>query len=403
MLLAVKYGEVNRVSDEAPNLHRAPQSLSLAPIPIAIGTPLSLNLTNNLSWPMTIEQQFIFLFSALGALNGFALSAWFLLKRGEKRRSDYFLGGLLLMLSIRIIKSVFLYFNGGLFSLFITTGLIACCLIGPFLYLYVRSMTTASGEVANRRWYLHVAPWAVALAVLGFAYPYGGPNLNWGWIVEAIYKVWLGYILLSLWRLRPVLKAAWEEHGKLTGDQVWLLNIVGGTLVVYVAYETASYTSYITGALSFTFLLYVSVLHWFFRRNNRPIATDEPIKPVGVQLGAAELAAGMAKLTDYMTTARPHLEPDLTLAKLGGRLGTPGKDLSRLINQATGENYSRYIARARVAEAQKLLLDPNRADHKISAIAYDSGFNSLSSFNSYFREFTGQTAKSYQKAADIAI
>ena len=86
---------------------------------------------------MSLQQQLIFLFSALGAINGFIVSGYFLLKRTEKRLSDYFLGGLLLMLSIRIIKSVFLFFNRELFEVFIQFGLTACFLIGPFLFLYV--------------------------------------------------------------------------------------------------------------------------------------------------------------------------------------------------------------------------------------------------------------------------
>ena len=68
---------------------------------------------------MSLQQQLIFLFSALGAINGFMVSGYFLLAKTDKRLSDYFLGGLLLMLSIRIIKSVFLFFNKGLFELFI--------------------------------------------------------------------------------------------------------------------------------------------------------------------------------------------------------------------------------------------------------------------------------------------
>ncbi|MEL7533145.1 MAG: hypothetical protein AAFN10_17645 [Bacteroidota bacterium] len=75
---------------------------------------------------MDLAQQSVFLLSALGAFNGFLLSGYFLLIKQEKRLSDYFLGGLLLMLSIRIFKSVFLYFNPELFQLFVQIGLSAC-------------------------------------------------------------------------------------------------------------------------------------------------------------------------------------------------------------------------------------------------------------------------------------
>ena len=51
---------------------------------------------------MTFSQQLIFLFSALGALNGFAISGYFLLFKRERSRSDYFLGVLLLMVHERM-------------------------------------------------------------------------------------------------------------------------------------------------------------------------------------------------------------------------------------------------------------------------------------------------------------
>ncbi|MEL6864456.1 MAG: AraC family transcriptional regulator, partial [Bacteroidota bacterium] len=105
---------------------------------------------------MSIAQQLIFLFSALGAINGFLLSLFFL-RKGSQQHSNYFLGGLLLMLSIRIIKSVFFHFNPHLVQWFIQFGLLACMLIGPFLYLYVKSIT-APDEGSVRKWWWHILP-----------------------------------------------------------------------------------------------------------------------------------------------------------------------------------------------------------------------------------------------------
>ena len=52
--------------------------------------------------------------------------------------SNYFLGALLLVLSIRTSKSVFFYFNDDLAGLYIHIGLIACFFIGPALYFYLK-------------------------------------------------------------------------------------------------------------------------------------------------------------------------------------------------------------------------------------------------------------------------
>ena len=63
---------------------------------------------------MMISRELLFFFSALGAFNGVVIGLYFLLVAKPKTASNYFLGILLLALSIRIGKSVFLYFNDDL-------------------------------------------------------------------------------------------------------------------------------------------------------------------------------------------------------------------------------------------------------------------------------------------------
>ena len=45
------------------------------------------------------------------------------------------------MLSIRVGKSVFFHFNHDLSFNYLQFGLTACLFIGPFLYLYIHSIT----------------------------------------------------------------------------------------------------------------------------------------------------------------------------------------------------------------------------------------------------------------------
>jgi len=96
-----------------------------------------------------LQQQLIFLFSALGAVNGLGLALYFLFFKGDTRYSDYFLGALLGVISVRIIKSAFLHFNRDLFELFVQIGLSACILIGPLLFLYVWSCLLYTSDSAD--------------------------------------------------------------------------------------------------------------------------------------------------------------------------------------------------------------------------------------------------------------
>ena len=105
----------------------------------------------------------LFFFSALGAFNGFMIAVYFAINANKKKFTIYFLAFLLLMLSIRIIKSVFFYFNPALSNIFIQLGLSACILIGPFLYLYIKSQL--SNETI--KWGIHTLPYVIGITVLG--------------------------------------------------------------------------------------------------------------------------------------------------------------------------------------------------------------------------------------------
>ncbi|MGD1839362.1 MAG: helix-turn-helix domain-containing protein [Thermonemataceae bacterium] len=341
---------------------------------------------------MSLEQQFIFLFSALGALNGFTVSGYVFLQKREKQYSHYFLGGLLLVLSIRIIKSVFLYFNGHLFDLFIQLGLAACSLIGPFLYLYIRSVVKESPAPSRYWWLIFLYP--ASIFIFGFFYPYYEYRFYWKWFVELIYKQWMVYIFLTGYLLFPSVKQAYLNKTLWKDTTFWLLNIYLGTAIIWLAYETSHYTSYIVGALSFTFILYLSLLLW---RSKKYLFTPAPTKYAGSLLDDTTLEQHRQKLEAYMTQHKPYLDATLTIRKLSEQLAISSKDLSQVINQATGYNYSQYIARLRVAEAKRLLQSPSHQHYKIAAIAFESGFNSLSSFNAYFKKIVGITAKAYRE------
>ncbi|MEM9933375.1 MAG: helix-turn-helix domain-containing protein [Bacteroidota bacterium] len=344
---------------------------------------------------MTLNQQLIFLFSALGAINGFLLSCYFLFLKKEKRLSDFFLGGLLLMISMRIIKSAFLHFNPHLFQLFIQIGLSACLFIGPFLFLYIANATLPNHKLA-KTWPLYLIPSFIFLGWLIYHFPYDGPPNSWSPYVRSIYKTWLAGILASAFLLRHIMKKLFLKREKLNYEEKWLLHIFSGVTLVYLAYLTGSYTSYIVGALSFSFIFYISILLYLYQRYQRPIATDTPIKYASSGLSEEEAQKNMALIQQIMQTDKLYLDPELSLSKLSEQLGITSKVLSQSINQVSSQNYSKYIAQLRVAEAKRLLSSSTHQHFKIAAIAYESGFNSLSSFNAAFKEVTGKTAKEFR-------
>jgi AraC-like DNA-binding protein len=111
-----------------------------------------------------------------------------------------------------------------------------------------------------------------------------------------------------------------------------------------------------------------------------------------------------ARLTERLRVPieveRVHLEPDLTFAAFVRRMGAPERTVRQLINHRLGHDHFRaFLNACRVAEAKRLLADPARAGDKLIAIALDSGFASLASFNRAFQALEGRPPSAFRGGA----
>ncbi len=108
-----------------------------------------------------------------------------------------------------------------------------------------------------------------------------------------------------------------------------------------------------------------------------------------------------ARLTERLRVLveveKVHLEPDLTFADFVRQMGAPERTVRRLINHRLGHDHFRaFLNTCRVAEARRLLADPARASDKLIAIALDSGFASLASFNRAFQAVEGRPPSAFR-------
>ena len=108
-----------------------------------------------------------------------------------------------------------------------------------------------------------------------------------------------------------------------------------------------------------------------------------------------EQRALKSRLEALMTEAALFRDPELTVARLGRRLGVPARAVSAAVNRVTGENTSRYINDFRVRHAAHLL---ESSELSVTDVMLESGFISKSSFNTEFRRITGQTPSDHRKA-----
>ncbi|MBP7498349.1 MAG: AraC family transcriptional regulator, partial [Chryseobacterium sp.] len=296
----------------------------------------------------------------------------------------------LLVLSIRIIKSVFFYFNPQLSNIFIQIGLSACILIGPFLFLYLKSYSNQ--EKSN--WTIHTIPFIIGITILGIFYPYIEHRKIWSnWIVTGIYFQWLIYIIASFKYLKPIFKKL-KAKEKLKDLDVWLLSIYFGVVVIWLAYKFGAYASYIVGALSFSFVFYLILLLVIFRNSRETTFFQEKEKYKNKAIDQETLNLMEQKLS-IIVEKELFLDPNLTLEMVAKELQVTKHLLSQYINETLGKSFSSLIKEYRVEKAKQLL--QTESNFTIEGLGYDSGFSSKSTFFTAFKKITGSTPSEYQK------
>ena len=90
---------------------------------------------------------------------------------------------------------------------------------------------------------------------------------------------------------------------------------------------------------------------------------------------------------------REYQAESISLHRIADTLNVSTFYFCKMFKKATGLNFTEYVSRVRVEKARNLLLNPNL---RISEIAYEVGFQSLTHFNRVFKKITGQSPTDYR-------
>ncbi|HXR05774.1 MAG TPA: helix-turn-helix domain-containing protein [Candidatus Acidoferrum sp.] len=84
---------------------------------------------------------------------------------------------------------------------------------------------------------------------------------------------------------------------------------------------------------------------------------------------------------------------DLSLGQVAKAVNTSIFYFCKMFHKSTGLNFTDYVSRIRVEKAKNLLLNRNL---RVSEIAYEVGFQSLTHFNRVFKKIMGQPPTAYR-------
>jgi len=201
------------------------------------------------------------------------------------------------------------------------------------------------------------------------------------------------------------------------GYHRWVLFFIGVLGLAFIALMVFAFAEYNRILISMMFLCYMLfILSIFVAALVKPklfhhFPHQMPIHNASIEknqkyetsnLSAEDKMQYVKKLEGFMQREKPFLEPELTLAQLASKINIPAHYLSQVINEKLNQNFLDYINGHRVEEAKDKLMDDGQKHYTILSIAYDSGFNSKSTFYSAFKKASGMTPSQFRKSQPVA-
>ena len=84
------------------------------------------------------------------------------------------------------------------------------------------------------------------------------------------------------------------------------------------------------------------------------------------------------------------------MAELSAHTGLTPRLISFTVNAGFGRSFNDLVNGCRVAEVQRRLASPDARRFTLLGIAFESGFNSKTTFNRIFKQVTGVAPRDYE-------
>ncbi len=107
------------------------------------------------------------------------------------------------------------------------------------------------------------------------------------------------------------------------------------------------------------------------------------------------------KLTHRMEQEKLYKDPELNLNYVAQLLDVHPNILSQTINTMEEKNFYDYINRQRIEEFKRIACLPENQKFTILSLAFESGFNSKTSFNRNFKKYMDCSPREFLRSRSI--
>ena len=298
---------------------------------------------------------------------------------------------------------------------------------GPLVWLFIKHFTRRSSN--GKKDILHLLLAVVLGTFFTFLSLRLGPALPGEWLISGPRKIALQIISLSVyhylafrmlrdyWAGLPIQLIAFYKDGLN-----WVRQFIISSFIICSAISVIIYLMYIHfphwynarwGFVMLTvFIYWISYRSWvqpeLFNAISHYRVGGNVLVPVfnasvpqkkytNSGLSEDEMRQIITSLEDKLRSEKSYLDPELTIDHLATLISCKRHHLSQAMNEVLGKSFYDYINHFRVEEAKLLLINPSKNKYKITFLAYDAGFNSISTFNDVFKKATGITPSQFRK------
>lgn len=273
---------------------------------------------------------------------------------------------------------------------------------GPLLFLYVKSKVSKT-TIGKREQLLHLLPFLVLtvtylVVVISASITYESKLL---WIYQDVmvaallpsHVSYFGFILFCIFKKPQKYK-----------DVTWLKWPLSYMFLAVVVAFAAAFTVGTDDYLPFRIFAYLGIFYIALAilRNyiliNRESEEQKTNRAKYEKSGLKkELALEIVEeLQGLMKNDKLYLNADLKLDQLSNRMSYPKHHITEALNSELNKNFYQFVNEFRVNEAKEQL--ENGFDQNLIQLAFSSGFNSKTTFNTYFKKYTGKTPNEYRSA-----
>ena len=312
-------------------------------------------------------------------------------------------------------------------------------LIGPLVYFYILSYTNSSQKF-NPLIFLHALPYLffTIFVFLQFTVNSEGSTFEDKNIIEesqkpvffimGLFRVFWGtiYLIAGLFKLKNhELKISKEFSYTENIDLKWLKYVV---IMMVVIWSTVifiniliNYNDFIDYRLGDNIIQVIVTIVVFLlgyygikqqniftpssgniqNPNKRKNSTDpNDVKNQYLKSGLLKEDSQnhLHRLQNYMVAEQPYTNGKLSLKEVAEYLEISTNHLSQVINENLDKNFFDFINGYRVELIKEKMQDKSNSHLTLLGMAYDSGFNSKSSFNTIFKKFTATTPSQFMSS-----